>query len=34
MLLNLIHGKKWEAVDEILDDNKRQIFSKLKIKIT
>jgi hypothetical protein len=31
-LLNLIKGNKWEEIDEILYDNQRQVFKKLKIK--
>jgi hypothetical protein len=33
VLLYLIQGEKWEAVEEILDSNKRSIFNKLKIKL-
>lgn len=32
LLLSFIQGHKWEAVESLLDDNKRQVFKKLKIK--
>lgn len=31
-LLNLIHEKNWDKIDEILIENKKQVFKKLKIK--
>lgn len=32
LLLDLIQKSKWEEVEKLLDDNKRQVFKKLKIK--
>ncbi|MFN3640272.1 MAG: hypothetical protein ACK4UK_05075, partial [Flavobacterium sp.] len=32
LLLDLIQNRKWEEVEKLLDDNKRQVFKKLKIK--
>lgn len=33
LLLNLIQSNNWEAVNNLLNDNKRQVFKKLKIKV-
>ncbi len=33
LLLSLIQSNNWEAVDNLLNDNKRQVFKKLKIKV-
>ena len=32
LLLDLIQNRKWEEVEKLLDDNKGQVFKKLKIK--
>lgn len=33
LLLDLIQKRKWEELEKLLDDNKRQVFKKLKIKV-